>query len=284
MPPQIFDRKLVRLRREKTNPIVHGADFLIQRVFEDVVSRLEVTNRDFKRALFIGTHGLSGELTRDCGVEIAFEMDGAPSRIENAAFRIGGDEERLPIASQSLDLFVSILTLHTANDLVGALAQARAALKPDGLYIAALFAEDTLTTLKTALFRAETEILGGVNARVAPFVTIQDLGSVLTRAGFALPVVDIDRVSVQYENPKKLVADLRAMGETQAFVNRPAPVNRAVFNRAVQYFSESGGKERFNIAYATGWAPHDSQQKPLTPGSGKTSLADAVNRASLDDG
>ena len=194
------------------------------------------------------------------------------------------EEENLPLPDSSLDLFVSILTLHGVNDFVGALAQARRALKPDGLFIGAFFAEDTLKSLKTALLGAESETTGGASPRIGPFATVQSIGAALSRAGFALPVVDIDRVSVKYSSAAALVSDLRAMGETQALADRPKPLNREIVARAHAMFEANGGVEQFNIAYATGWAPHESQQRPMKPGSAKTSLQSAIDRQLLNDG
>jgi len=243
---------------------------------EDIVDRLETVKRDFPRSLFDGAGRLTELLTPACGVGEIFSMDGATARLAGAPLAFAADPEQLPLRPQSLDLFVSLLTLHTTNDLVGALAQARAALKPDGLFLAAIFGEGTLQYLRNALYTAETELTGGVSPRFAPLAAIQDFGQALTRAGFALPVTDIDKVSVAYQTPERLLQDLRGMGETSSLARRPAALRRDVAGRMLEIFSGAGGSEKFDIIYLTGWAPHASQQKPLKPGSAKSSLADAV--------
>ncbi len=247
---------------------------------EDIVDRLETVKRDFPRGLFDGAGRLTELLTPACGVSEVFSMDSAKARLRGSPLAFVADPELLPLRPQSLDLFVSLLTLHTANDLVGALAQAHAALKPDGLFLAAVFGEGTLQNLRNALYTAETELAGGVSPRFAPLAAIQDLGQALTRASFALPVTDIEKVSVTYETPERLLQDLRGMGETSSLARRSAPLRRGVAGRMLEIIASAGGREKFDIIYLTGWAPHESQQKPLKPGSAKSSLADAVRNQS----
>lgn len=275
-PPQIFNRSLSRLRRERSGARFDAHDFLHRRAMEDVVDRLETVKRDFPHAAFSGAGNFISMLTPACGVGTAISMDAAPARLGAQGARLVGDEEALPLAPQSLDLFVSLFTLHGANDLIGALAQIRASLKPDGLFVGVLFGEDTLANLRRALYQAESELTGGVAARIAPFAAVQDAGRALSRAGFALPVTDVDKVNVRYADPLKLVADLRGMGETHALASKAPPLRRDVFARAMALFAEAGGEESFNVVYLTGWAPHDSQQKPLRPGSAKASLEQAI--------
>jgi SAM-dependent methyltransferase len=193
------------------------------------------------------------------------------------------DEEALPFAPESLDLAVSLLGLHWTNDLVGALIQIRQALKPDGLFLGALFGGETLTELRQALLQAEDEVTGGAGPRVSPFADAFDGAALLQRAGFALPVSDIDRVTVRYAHPLKLLADLRAMGETNVLIERPRrPLTRAIQARMSEIYAERfalpDGRvpATFDIVTLTGWAPHESQQKPLRPGSAKVRLADAL--------
>jgi SAM-dependent methyltransferase len=279
-PPKIFNRRLYARRRARAAKAFADFDFLHRRVMDDIVDRLETVTRDFPRAVFAGAGDLAGMLTPACGVGVAISMDLAPQRLAASGPRVAGDEEAPPFAPESLDLFVSMLTLHAANDLVGALAQARMTLKPDGLFIAAVFGEETLAALRRALYAAEAEITGGVSPRIAPFAAIQDYGQALARAGFALPVVDIDKVSVTYAEPLKLLRDLRGMGETRVLTGQAAPLRRDVLMRTMVLFAEAGGVERFEIVYLTGWAPHEGQQKPLRPGSAAMPLKNAIKGAS----
>ncbi|MHA7871703.1 MAG: methyltransferase domain-containing protein [Hyphococcus sp.] len=245
----------------------------------DIVDRLESVNRDFPRALFYGAGDLTTMLTVKCGVHDVVHADLSAKRLATQGSRIVYDEEAAPFAPQSFNLIVSVLILHHANDLVGALAQMRAQLKPDGLLIAALFGEDTLSALRRALYAAETAVCGGVSARIAPFASVRDLGACLQRAGFALPVADMDHVSVRYETPLRLLQDLRGMGETSILRDRPPPFSRALVARTLSEI-EQAGQICFDLVFLTGWAPHESQQKPLKPGSAKASLADAVKKNS----
>ena len=194
-----------------------------------------------------------------------------------------GDEERLPIREGTLDLAVSVLGLHVVNDLPGTLTQIRRALKPDGLFLGALLGGQTLQELRAVLAEAEAEIFGGASPRVAPFSDLRDLGALLQRAGFALPVTDLDRVIVRYPNLFGLFRDLRAMGATNALADRSrTPVGRRLFLRAAELyaarFADADGRLRatFEIVWLSGWSPHESQQKPLKPGSARMRLADAL--------
>lgn len=274
-PPAIFDRRLVRQRRERSGAHFTDHDFLHRRAMAEIVDRLEIVTRDFPLAAFIGVGPLFSMLTPDCGVGRVIAVDLARARLGGERGLIG-DEERLPFSEQSLDLIVSLLTLHTANDLIGALAQARRSLRPDGLFLAALFGEETLKKLRAAFYAAETELTGGVSPRVAPFASVRDLGSALQRAGFALPVADVDRLTVRYNDPSRLLQDLRGMGETNVLHERGRSLSRAAICAALGHFTRQGGIEHFDIVYLTGWAPHESQQKPLKPGSGETSLKTAI--------
>ena len=277
-PPRIFDRRHVRMRRTRSASFFEDHDFLHRRVMEDIVDRLETVKRRFPFALFDGAGALTELLTPQCGVDEIISMDAAPGRLQNARPAFIADAESLPIAPQSLDLYVSLLTLHSANDLVGALAQARHALKPDGLFIAAVFGESTLQNLRNSLLEAEAEVTGGAAARFAPLAAIQDFGQALTRAGFALPVTDIDKVAIDYREPQQLLKDLRGMGETGALAQHAPPLRRTIIQKMLENFIAKGGREYFDIVFLTGWAPHPDQQKPLKPGSAKTSLAEAVRR------
>jgi SAM-dependent methyltransferase len=275
--PRPFEPRLVRQRKRRAKATFHDASFLHERVAADLADRLEAIPRPFPRVLALGGGGLFSE-------EIA-------ARPELAA-RIGHvieadlaeiDPEHLPYAAHSFDLIVSPLALHWVNDLPGALIQLRLALKPDGLLLASMFGGETLQELRLALIEAESELTGGAGPRVAPFADLQDVAGLLQRAGYALPAADRDVVTVRYGEPMRLLADLRAMGETAALSERsPRGLSKRILARAFEIyrarFSDEDGRVRatFEILTATGWAPHESQQKPLRPGSAKTRLADAL--------
>ena len=195
-----------------------------------------------------------------------------------------GDIERLPLAPARFDLVVSALSLQGANDLPGALVQIRQALRPDGLFLGAIVGGQTLRELRAVLVEAETETRGGASPRVAPFADVRNMGGLLQRAGFALPVADSDLVTVRYANLFALMADLRAMGATNALVARDRrPARRDMFLRAAELygarFADADGRIRatFEIVSLAGWAPHESQQKPARRGSGRVSLVNALH-------
>jgi SAM-dependent methyltransferase len=285
----VFDRALVRLRRDKVAARLKDADFLLREGAARLADRLFDITRDFPVALDLGCHTgqLGAELRghpkigrlMQCDVSTAM----ARGAVANGLPTFAADEEALPVAEGSLDLVISNLSLHWVNDLPGAFAQIRRALKPDGLFLCTLFGGETLRELRTALLEAETEIAGGVTPRVSPFVDVRDAGNLLTRAGFGLPVADADSVTVTYADMFKLMADLRAMAETNAVIERTrTPSRRAMFLRAAQIYAErfANPAQRitatFQLVTLTAWAPHQSQQKPLRPGSAKASLADAL--------
>ena len=217
-------------------------------------------------------------------VDLLIETDLSETMLrDRPGLRAVMDEELSPFLPASLDLVVSTLALHWTNDLVGALIQVRRSLKPDGLFIGSVLGGATLTELRQCLLEAEAEISGGAGLRISPFADAFDAAALLQRAGFALPVADVDSVTVRYGHPLNLLRDLRAMGETNVLHDRPRrPLIRRVLLRAMelygQRFSGPDGKvtATFEIITVTGWAPHDSQQKPLKPGSAKMRLADAL--------
>ncbi len=272
-----FEPRLVRQRKRRARATLRDASFLHERVAADLAERLEAIPRPFPRVLALGGGGLFSE-------EIA-------ARPELAA-RIGHvieadlaeiDPEHLPYAAQSFDLIVSTLALHWVNDLPGALIQLGLALKPDGLLLASMFGGATLHELRLSLIEAESGLTGGAGPRVAPFADLHDVAGLLQRAGYALPAADRDVVTVRYGEPMRLLVDLRAMGETAALSQRsPRGLSRRILARAFEIyrerFSDDDGRVRatFEIVTATGWTPHESQQKPLRPGSAKTRLADAL--------
>jgi SAM-dependent methyltransferase len=285
VPPRLFDRALLRARRRRA--AAAGAEnFLLQRAAEDLVERLQTVARRFPLALDLGTPGdLLRRSLATCGqVDRIIAAEPVASLRDAAAGpRVAADEETLPFADETFDLVVSALALHWLNDLPGALAQIRRALKPDGLFLAVLAGGDTLGELRQSLAEAEVEIEGGVSPRVAPFVEVRTLGALLQRAGFALPVTDVDRVTVRYSDLTRLFRDLRGMGATNPLAERRRrPLRRATLARASQLYAEryadADGRLRatFDLVSISAWAPHASQQQPLRPGSARTRLADAL--------
>ena len=288
-PPLIFDRAAHRARLDRAAPGYATADFLKRRAAEDAVVRLEAIMREFPVAVDLGARtGVFGaalaESDAAARVGLLIETDlSAKMLAGRAGVRLVADEEQLPFAFGKLDLVVSTLALHWTNDVVGALIQIRRALKPDGLFIGSLLGGATLTELRQSLISAEAELTGGAGSRVSPFADASDAAGLLQRAGFALPVADVDRVTVRYAHPLKLLADLRAMGETNVLADRhPKPLTRAVLARTfelyLERFAEADGRipATFEILTLTGWAPDPSQQQPLKPGSAKMRLADAL--------
>ena len=248
-PPRLFDRVLHGRRLDRAAPVFGAADFLKRRAAEDLVDRLEAINRRFDVALDLG--GRNGTFQRALSLSPAAAKLGflvqsdlsAAMATRGAGSRIVADEERLPFARGSLNLIVSSLALHWVNDLVGAMIQMRLALAPDGLFMGAMLGGATLTELRRSLLAAETEIVGGAGPRVSPFADAPDAAGLLQRAGFALPVIDTDIVTVRYDHPLKLLADLRAMGETNALFERPRrPLTRAVLNRACEIYRLDHGE------------------------------------------
>jgi SAM-dependent methyltransferase len=276
-PPGPFAPWLVRQRKRRARAGFREAAFLYQRAAADLVERLEAIPRRFERVLALGGEGLVSE-------EIAQRPELA-ARLGHVieASLADVDPEHLPYAAGAFDLIVAPLALTWVNDLPGALVQLRLALKPDGLLLASLFGGDTLNELRLSLLEAESELTGGAAMRVAPFADLQDIAGLLQRAGFALPAADRDIVTVRYGEPMRLLADLRAMGETAALADRPPRnLSRRILARAFEIyrarFADTEGRIRatFEILTATGWSPHESQQKPLKPGSAKTRLADVL--------
>lgn len=296
-PPHLFDRALHRRRLDRSAATIAGADFLRARAAADLVERLESIMRSFPLAVDLGARegafarALAGSSAAErIGLLIETDLSQAMLRGRPGP-RVVADEERLPFAPASLDLVVSALALHWTNDLPGALSQIRRALKPDGLFVGAILGGSTLTELRWALTQAEVEVTGGAGPRVSPFAGAYDGASLLQRAGFALPVTDTDTATVRYEHPMRLLADLRAMGETNVLTQRsPRPLSRAVLARTcalyAERFSEPDGRVRatFEIVTLTGWAPHASQQQPLKPGSAKARLADVLKTREIGTG
>ncbi len=282
-PFRIFDRGLQRRRLARAlarNPV----DFLLQRAAEELIERLATIKRDFVTCVDIATPGPHLAALFAVSDRQVFRLAPLPQALgEASTVNLVGDEEALPFAAQSFDLAVSALALQSVNDLPGALVQIRHVLKPDGLLLACLCGGRTLHELRAAFATAETEISGGISPRVVPFADVRDMGGLLQRAGFALPVADIEALTVRYDTMFNLMADLRAMGATNMLVERlRKPLRRKVLMRAAEIyaerFSDPDGRVRatFELLFISGWAPHESQQKPLAPGSAKMSLAEAL--------
>jgi SAM-dependent methyltransferase len=272
--PVVFDRALLRARLERAQRL-GPAMFLLDRIAADMAERLSAVLRDFKDVAEVGTPGqqvgraLAGRFDRYARIDL-------PER----------ESEPLSLRAESLDLAISALAFQFVNDLPGVLAQIRRALRPDGLLMAAMIGGDSLIELRQSFAAAEAELEGGVSPRVAPFADLRDVGSLLQRAGLALPVTDVERIVVRYDSAFGLMHDLRRMGATNILVERRrAPTRRATMLRMAQIyqerFADSDGRIRatFDIIWLSGWAPHDSQPKPLKPGSARASLEEAVKKA-----
>ena len=286
-PPILFDRALHRRRLDRAAEGYSAAGFLKARAADDVVMRLEAIMRSFPLAVDLGAR--DGAFARALVASDAREKIGLLVEADLSAAMLAGrpgprvqlDEERLPFAEESLDLVVSTLALHWTNDLPGALIQVRRALKPDGLFVGAIFGGATLTEFRQSLMQADSELSGGAGPRVSPFADVLDAAALLQRAGFALPVADVDRVQVGYAHAMDLVRDLRAMGETNVLAER-RPLSRRLLARAGEVYAERFARPdgrivaTFEIVTMTGWAPHPDQQQPLRPGSAKMRLADAL--------
>jgi SAM-dependent methyltransferase len=271
--PILFDRALLRTRWKRAAQ-QGAATFLLDRAAEDMAERLHAVLREFTNGADIGTAGdqVRHALTKRVGELAHIDLPDSESG-------------PLPLAPMSIDLAVSALALQFVNDLPGVLAQIRRALKPDGLLLAAMIGGDTLTELRQSFAAAEAELEGGISPRVAPLADLRDVGALLQRARFALPVTDVDRVVVRYDHAFALMRDLRRMGATNVLVERRrTPTRRATMLRMAQIYGERfvdpDGRIRatFDVIWLSGWAPHESQQQPLKPGSAKASLAEAVRR------
>jgi SAM-dependent methyltransferase len=288
--PRVFDRLLLRARRRRALAL-GPATFLIDRVAGDLAERLGAVLRHFELAADLGspTGAMRAALAGRVGTLVVVDAlapdpgDRGRDDDDHAGPRLVADEEALAFADASLDLVVSALALQWVNDLPGTLVQIRRALKPDGLFLAALVGGDSLAELRESFAAAEDEIEGGASPRVAPFLDTREAGALLQRAGFALPVTDVDRLTVRYASPFGLMRDLRLMGATNALAERRRmPLRRATLLRMAELyaarFADADGRVRasFDVVWLSGWAPHASQQQPLQPGSATARLADAL--------
>src|SRR5215469_4835143 len=321
-PPLIFDRLLLRARRQRGLRL--GPEtFLLDQVADELANRLRLVLRRFGVAVDLGTptDAVRTALLRGGAIGTMIALDPmigplppaprVPGRVGEGAegskgrvrergsedpaatveLHVVADEEAIPFADGTLDLVVSCLSLQAVNDLPGVLVQVRRALKPDGLFLAALLGGDTLAELRQSFAVAESEHDGGMSPRVAPFPDLRDMGALLQRAGFALPVTDVDRITARYATPFAVLHDLRRMGAANPLVERRrVPLRRATLMRAMEVyaarFADPDGKVRasFDIIWLSGWSPHESQQQPLRPGSAKTRLADALGTTEISAG
>lgn len=275
--PTIFDRPLLRARQRRA--LALGAEtFLLDRVAAELAERLSAVLRQFERTADIGT-------PTDAVQRVLANKVSAIEHVDP------GDDEVVRLPEASLNLAVSALAFQFVNDLPGVLVQIRRALKPDGLLLAALIGGDSLTELRQSFAQAESEVEGGLSPRIAPFADLRDLGALLQRAGFALPVVDSDRLTVRYDTVFDLMHDLRRMGAANALTERRrTPLRRGTLLRMAEIYAERFAdpdkrlRATFEIVWLSGWAPDPSQQKPLKPGSATTRLADALNTKEIPAG
>ncbi|MDP6344850.1 MAG: methyltransferase domain-containing protein [Alphaproteobacteria bacterium] len=289
-PPRIFDRTAVRRHRDRAAAAAAAHDFLIREVADRLADRLPDVRRRFPLALDLGCHG--GQLARvldgrgGIGHLVQAELSGAMLAAA-AGSRVHCDEEAPPFADDRFDLVLSVLSLHWLNDLPGVLARIRRMLKPDGLFLGAMLGAGSLDELRQALLAAEIDASGGASPRVSPFVDLRDAGGLMQAAGFALPVVDTDRIVLSYADPFALMRELRGLGEANALADRAKVFTRRALIAAAaglyhQRHADADGRvpASFQVIYLTGWAPDAGQPKPLRPGSAQARLGDVLG----DDG
>ena len=288
---EVFDRNAVRERRDRAARGMSEFSFLFQEAAGRLADRLLDITRKFPRALDLGCHTgeLEAALRGGDRIDTLVQCDlSEPMARHASGLVLVADEEALPFAEGCFDLILSNLSLQWVNDLPGTFLQARRCLKPDGLFLAATLGGDTLVELRDSLMAAEIEMRDGVSPRLSPFMQLSDAGALLQRAGFALPVIDSDKITVTYDTMFALMADLRGMGETNATTTRPRHfTRRGLFLRAAELYrhrhANADGRIRatFEVIYLHGWAPHESQQQPLRPGSAEARLADALDTTEI---
>lgn len=274
----IHDRKIARIKRERSFKNNPESKLFFNEYSQDMFERIELINNTFEKGLALGFRNINLKKSKNIGHLRLAEL-GISQNIDFVC-----DEEFLPIKKSSLDIIISFFNLHSSNDIPGILFQINQSLKPNGLFIGCLFVGDTLKELRFSLAKAEEEITKGISPRISPFADLQDLSNLLQRANFNLPVADIDRHKVTYDNPIKLMNDLREMGETNILKEKQKTFFRKdVLERSMEIYKENFSLENhkifatFEIAWLIGWKYHDSQQKPLQPGSGQKNLAEAVD-------
>lgn len=293
-PALVFDRELITRRRNRAAAEAPEHDFLLTWAADDIVERLSFVRRSFQTAVVLGAwHGVLGKRLREqCSIPLVIEQDAAAGMLAHCQGpTVLADEETVPFREGSLDLVASALSLQLVNDLPGTLIQIRRALRPDGLLLASVLGGRTLIELRSALLEAEAEIEGGASPRVAPFADVRDLGALLQRAGFALPVADAETLAVTYPSTLHLMRELRAFGAANPLLaRRRSPLKRATLWHACEIYADRfpapNGRvtATFEIVTLTGWAPHESQQRPLAPGSAQTRLADALGASDVPAG
>lgn len=289
---EVFDRQLLRMRRDRAAMGIGDYDFLLRDVAARLIDRLSLVKRNFPQMLDLGAHhGLLAEMLKSrAGTQNVFASDmSLRFATQNAVPAVVADEEFLPFQQNCMDAIVSNLSLQWVNDLPGALVQIRNTLKPDGLFLAAVLGGESLRELRDSLMQAELAVTGGASPRISPFIDMRDMGALMQRAGFALPVVDSDMITVDYPHALKLMQDLRGMGASNATRNRlMIPTRREVLLEAGKIYQEKFGSitgrvpASFQVIYAIGWKPHESQQKPLKPGTATLRLADALKAEEVD--
>jgi SAM-dependent methyltransferase len=290
----IFDRRQIRRNLERAAPALREADFLVRHAAEELAERIGAIKRDFRLAAETGSScGTMARLLKErgAGITVLSLSSTLPLALACPAPRAVASEEALPLKEGAFDLVISVLSLQLVNDLPGALVQIRRALRPDGLFLGALLGGGSLIELRQAFMIAETETAGGVTPRVFPTADVRDMGGLLQRAGFALPVADSEPLAVTYSDPVALMRELKAMGAANPLAARSKrPLRRDTLARAIEFYSkhfrEPDGRvgATFEIIYLCGWAPHESQQRPLKPGSAAARLADALGTVEISAG
>ncbi|WP_316862830.1 methyltransferase domain-containing protein [uncultured Cohaesibacter sp.] len=290
--PQIFDTRLLKERRVRAyRKFGRQGDFLLTMSIEDLLDRLAITLRPFPKCVELGGHSgiLAQALSKREGTESVMRLEQDPVFFQPEDAGLVMESEELPLEAESINLLVSPLYLHWINDLPGLLHQIRQSLAPDGLLLASLLGRESLRELRQAFLMAESELKSGSSPHVSPFPDVRDMGTLLQRAGFALPVVDHDLITVRYDTMFDLMRDLRFMGATNVLHERSrTPLRKDILYRAAEIyrdtFSEPDGRlvATFQILYLSGWSPHESQQKPLAPGSAQQSLATALGDKSAE--
>lgn len=282
----LFDEELLARRRERAIANRTGnEDFLLDLAAGEMAERLSVVERQFSLAVELhGGTGIAAQKAMATGKIETLKRAETSERFANAGeYILPAGLDDVPLEPSSVNLVLSPMALHVVNDMPGTLVRIRRALKPDGLFLAAIPGAGTLVELRDVLLAAEAELTGGASPRVIPFADVRDIGGLLQRAGFTLPVVDAENYTVRYDSLFPLMRDLRAMGMANPLKGRSRkPLGRAFFLRAAEIYAERysdpDGRVRatFSIIYASGWAHHESQQQPLKPGSAKVRLADAL--------